>query len=106
MAKYLLEVTYTAEGIKGVKSEGGTAREAAASTLCESLGGKIESFYFAFGSTDVYVVVDFPDDVSAAAAALTVAAGGGATVRTVVLLTPAEVDGAAAKPATYRAPGG
>ncbi len=106
MAKYLLEVEYTPEGIRGVRSEGGSARQSAAAALCESLGGTIESFYFAFGGTDAYVVADFPDDVSAAAAALTVSAGGGASVRTVVLLSAAELDAAAAKPATYRPPGG
>ncbi len=106
MAKYLLEVTYTLDGVKGLKSEGGSAREAAATALVEGLGGRIDSFNFAFGGTDVYVVADFPDDVSAAAAALTVTAGGGATVRTVVLLSAAELDAAAAKQTTYRPPGG
>ncbi len=106
MPKYLLEVSYTLDGIKGVKSEGGSARVAAATQAIEGLGGKIESFYFAFGDTDVYVVADYPDNVSVAAAALTVSAGGGAKVQTVVLLTPAEVDAAAAKKTTYRPPGG
>ena len=106
MAKYLLEVKYTLDGIKGLKAEGGSSRVAAATEAIEGLGGKIESFYFAFGETDIYVVVDYPDHVSVAAAALAVGAGGGATVRTVVLLTPAEVDTAAAKKTTYRPPGG
>ena len=106
MAKYLLEVKYTLAGIKGLKAEGGSAREAAATALCEGLGGRIESFQFAFGGTDAYVLADFPDDVAAAAAALTVAAGGGVTVRTVVLLSPAELDAAVAKQTTYRPPGG
>jgi uncharacterized protein with GYD domain len=105
MAKYLLEVNYTLEGIKGLKSQGGSARVAAAKELIEGLGGKMESFYFAFGSTDVYAIADFPDNVSAAAAALTVCAGGGATARTVVLLTADEADAAAAKQTTYRPPG-
>jgi uncharacterized protein with GYD domain len=105
MAKYLLEVNYTLEGIKGVKAKGGSARVAAATALIEGLGGKIESFYFAFGGTDVYVTADFPDNVSAAAAAFTVCAGGGATAKTVVLLTADEVDAAAAKKTTYRPPG-
>ncbi len=78
---------------------------AAATELIESVGGKLESFYFAFGDTDVYCVADFPDNVSAVAAAEAVSAGGGATARTVVLLTAAEVDAAAAKSATYRPPG-
>jgi uncharacterized protein with GYD domain len=105
MSKFLLEVNYTAEGVKGLKSEGGSARVAAATNLVESLGGKVETFYFAFGGTDAYVVADFADNVSAAAAGLAVAAGGGATTRTVVLLTPEETDAAAAMQSTYRPPG-
>ena len=105
MAKYLLEVNYTLAGVKGLQSEGGSARVAAATALIEGLGGKIDSFYFAFGGTDVYVVADMPDNVSAAAAALAVSAGGGATSKTVVLLTAAEVDAAVAKKTTYRPPG-
>lgn len=106
MAKYLLEVKYTLDGVKGLKAEGGSARVAAATEAIEGLGGKVDAFYFAFGETDVYVVADYPDNVSVAAAGLAVSAGGGATVRTVVLLTPAEVDEAAAKKTTYRPPGG
>jgi uncharacterized protein with GYD domain len=105
MPKYLLEVNYSLEGIRGVRAQGGTARVAAATELIESLGGTIESFNFAFGGADVYLIANFPDDVSAAAAALTVSAGGGATTRTVPLLTPAQVDEAVAKNATYRPPG-
>src|SRR5258708_919771 len=105
MPKYLLEVNYTLEGIQGVKAKGGAARKAAASAAAKSAGGKIESFFFAFGSTDVYVIADFPDNSAAAALALAVSAGGGATVRTVVLLTPDEIDAAAGKKVTYRPPG-
>ena len=99
------EVNYTLDGVKGLNAEGGSARVAAATELVESLGGKIESFYFAFGDTDVYVIVDMPDDVSVASAALTVSGGGGVTVRTVVLLTAADLDAATKKTATYRPPG-
>lgn len=94
------------EGIKGVKGKGGTARQAAATELIEGLGGKIESFYFAFGGSDAFVVAELPDEVSAMAAALTVGAAGGATIRTVSLLTPAQVDAAANKSVKYRPPGG
>ncbi|MGA3147132.1 MAG: GYD domain-containing protein [Acidimicrobiales bacterium] len=105
MPKYLLEVNYTLDGLRGLKSEGGSARVAAAKGLIEGMGGKMECFYFALGATDVYAIADLPDNASAAAAALTVSAGGGATVRTVALLTAAEVDEAAAKDAAYRPPG-
>ena len=82
-----------------MRAEGGSARVAAATQLVESLGGTVESFYFACGGNDAYVVADFADTVSAAAAGLAVSSGGGATTRTVVLLTAQEVDAAAAKSA-------
>jgi uncharacterized protein with GYD domain len=106
MPKYLLEASYTQEGVKGVQAGGGTSRSEAVAKVAESVGGTLESFYFAFGGSDAYVVCDLPDNESAAAVALTVNASGGATVRTVVLLTPDEVDAAAKRSVEYRPPGG
>jgi uncharacterized protein with GYD domain len=105
MAKYLLEASYTTEGLKGVLKDGGTKRRAAAEETVRGLGGKVEAFYFAFGDHDAYVIVDVPDNVSAAAASLAVNASGAVRVRTTVLLTPEEVDQATKKTVTYRAPG-
>jgi len=105
MPKYLIEVKYTLEGVKGLKAEGGSARVAAATALIESLGGTVESFHFALGENDAYVIVEMPDAVSAASAALAVNTGGGATTQTVALLTPDELDSAAAKRTLYRPPG-
>lgn len=106
MAKYLLEVQYTLDGVRGVVAQGGSARKAAAQAAAESVGGKVEEFYFAFGGTDVYVIADLPDNTAAASLALAVTAGGGAAVRTVVLLTPDEVDAATKKSVQYTPPGG
>jgi uncharacterized protein with GYD domain len=105
MSKYLIEVKYTLDGMRGVRAHGGSARVTAATELIESVGGKLDFMYFAFGDTDVYCVADFPDNVSAAAAAQAVSTGGGATARTVVLLTAADVDAAVSKTSTYRPPG-
>jgi uncharacterized protein with GYD domain len=105
MPKYLIEVKYTLDGVKGLKAEGGSARVAAATKLIESVGGTVESFHFALGEIDAYVIVDMPDAVSAAAAALAVNTGGGATTGTVALLTATEADDAAAKKTLYRPPG-
>ncbi len=105
MPKYLLEVNYTLDGVRGVLKQGGSARKAAAQAAAKSLGGKLDSFYFAFGGTDVFTVADMPDNESAAALALTVSGGGGATVNTVVLLTPEEVDAAVKKDVKYKPPG-
>lgn len=105
MPKYLLEVTYTLEGVKGVVAKGGSARRAAAQAAAESLGGTLESFYFAFGKTDVVTVADMPDNAAMAALALSVTAAGGATVRTVVLLSPEDIDAATQKKVIYTPPG-
>jgi uncharacterized protein with GYD domain len=105
MAKYLFEASYTQQGVKGVQSGGGSSRRDAIAQMVEGLGGKLESLYFAFGQRDVYVIVDLPDNESAAAVALTVNSAGGAAVRTVVLLTPEEVDAAAQRSVDYRPPG-
>lgn len=105
MPKYLIEATYTLEGVKGVQSAGGTARRDAVAEVAKSVGGSLESFYFGFGKADAYVTVDLPDNESAAAVALAVNGAGGATTRTVVLLSPEEIDAAAKRSVSYRAPG-
>jgi uncharacterized protein with GYD domain len=105
MAKYLLNVTYTHQGLKGVAAKGGSAREKAARDAAESVGGSVDGFYFAFGDSDVVVIADFPDAVSAAALALAVGSGGGATVRTTVLMSSKDVDKAAKKTVSYVPPG-
>ena len=105
MPKYLLKVNYNVNGVKGVMKEGGSGRREAATQLIESVGGKLESFYFAWGDVDVYAVADMPDASAAAAAALAVSAGGGATCSTVVLIEAEEIDKAAQKSTDYRPPG-
>lgn len=105
MGKFLVKASYTSEGAKGVQSAGGTSRRDAVAKMAEGLGGKLESFYFAFGETDAYVVMDLPDNRTAAAASLAVKTSGGAASEVVVLLTPEEVDEAAKLSVDYRPPG-
>ena len=105
MPKYLLQGSYTAEGAKGLLKDGGSKRRAAARTLIESLGGKIECIYFAFGKSDVIAIVDVPDSASAAAASLAIGASGGLKATLTVLLTPEEIDQAGKKSASYTPPG-
>lgn len=104
MAKYLLKVNYTLDGVKGVVAKGGSARKSTAQAAAKSVGGKVDAFYFAFGGTDVYVIADLPDNEAAAALALTVTSAGGAAVETTVLLTPDEIDNATSKTVKYTPP--
>jgi uncharacterized protein with GYD domain len=105
MAKYLVEASYTREGVTGLQAKGGASRRDAVEAMAAGLGGKVECFYFGFGESDAYVVVDLPDNEAAAAVALAVNASGGATTKTTVLLTPEQVDEAAQRSVDYRPPG-
>ena len=105
MPKYLIQANYSSEGVKGILKEGGTGRRTAVEKLFASVGGKVEAFYYAFGDTDLFVIADVPDNVSAAALTLTVNAAGGASAKITVLMTAEEVDAAAKKTPNYRPPG-
>jgi uncharacterized protein with GYD domain len=106
MPKYLIQASYTREGVEGVRSAGGSSRRDAVQAAVASLGGQLESFHFGFGDRDAYVIAELPDNEAAAAVALTVNAAGGATAHTTVLLTPEEIDEAAKRSVDYRPPGG
>jgi len=105
MPKFLIQASYTDAGVKGLQSAGGSSRRDAVSQALEGVGGSLESFHFGFGEHDAYVIAEMPDNEAAAAVALTVNASGGATTKTIVLLTPEEVDAAAQRSVSYRAPG-
>jgi uncharacterized protein with GYD domain len=105
MPKYLVQANYVGEGLKGLLKEGGSSRRAAVEKLFGSAGGRVEAFYYAFGDTDLFVIADAPDNVTAAALSLIVNAAGAATAKITVLLTAEEIDAAAKKTATYRPPG-
>lgn len=105
MPKYLIAVSYTTEGVKGLARDGGTKRRQAAEAAIKSAGGRLESFYFAFGERDAYVIIDAPDNASVAAASLAINASGAVQAQTIALLTPEEMDQAAKKTVTYTPPG-
>jgi uncharacterized protein with GYD domain len=105
MARYLIQGSYTAEGLRGLMKDGGTARRKAVEQLVASLGGIVEAMYFAFGEDDFVILVEGTDNITQAAGNMMVAASGAAKVRTTVLLTPEEIDLAAKKGGAYRPPG-
>jgi uncharacterized protein with GYD domain len=105
MPKYLVQVNYVGEGVKGLLKDGGSKRRAVVDKLFKSMGGTIETFYYAFGDTDLYIIGDFPDHSTVAAAVLTVTSTGTVACKTTVLLTPEELDEAAKKTPTYSPPG-
>jgi uncharacterized protein with GYD domain len=106
MPKYLITGSYTADGAKGLIKDGGTARRQAAERLAASVGATVESYYFAFGKDDFYLTLDAPGNAAVGAISLAVSAAGGAHARTIVLLTPEEMDATSKLKPDYKAPGG
>ena len=92
MPKYLIQGSYTEEGLKGLLKEGGSKRREATEQVLKAIGGTLEAYYFAFGDNDYYVLVDLPDNVNATAVALVGNASGAIKNKTTVLITPEEVD--------------
>jgi len=97
VAKYLAIAWYTADGLRELAAHGATARIEAAKKLVAEAGGSIESFYYAFGSDDAYIVCDLPDNVAAAATTIAAGASGVVVSRMIPLLTAEEIDEAAAR---------
>lgn len=105
MPKYLFQANYTAQGLRGLLNEGGSSRRQVFEDIANEQGGTLESFYYAFGGTDLYLTFELPDTATASAVSLSIGAGGALSITTVQLITPEEIDEACAKTVTYRPPG-
>jgi uncharacterized protein with GYD domain len=106
VTKYLFTGRYNTEGAEGLMADGGSGRRKAVEALAQSVGGSVESMYYALGKDDVFVIADLPSNEAATALALTVGSSGAVKVRTTVLMTTAEVDEAVKQSPAYRPPGG
>jgi uncharacterized protein with GYD domain len=105
MPKYLFIGGYTADGVRGLLKDGGTKRRQAAEQTVQSVGGTLESYYFGFGADDFYLIADLPDHSAAAAVSLTAGGSGALSARTIVLMTPEDIDAAGQHSVRYTAPG-
>ncbi|RFU20846.1 GYD domain-containing protein [Geodermatophilus marinus] len=95
MPRFLVIAAYSPQGARAVMAGGGSARRSVFEHAVLDLHGRLETFDFALGEADVYALVELPDAAAAAALSLTISGGGVASVRTVVLLSPEDVDRAA-----------
>lgn len=105
MPKYLISANYTAEGMAGVRAAGAKSRVDAVTTMLEAMGGRLDSFHFAFGDTDVFVIVEAPDDEAAAAVSIAINGTGAVRTRTTKLLTVEQIDEALRRTVDYQPPG-
>jgi uncharacterized protein with GYD domain len=105
MPKFLIKASYNPDGVRGLIKEGGSKRRAVVQKLIEGAGGKLEAFYYAFGTDDAVIIADLPDASSGIAISLTVNATGAVRLSTTPLITPEEIDAASKKTVDYRMPG-
>src|SRR5258708_16008061 len=105
MPKYLIQASYTAEGLKGLQKDKASGRREVVNAAVTALGGRLEALYYAFGDDDVVVLLDAPDNIGVAALAIGVSASGLVRTKVTPLLTVEEVDKALQKTVSYRAPG-
>jgi uncharacterized protein with GYD domain len=108
MARYLIQASYSAQGISDLVNNP-QDRAAAVRPVIERMGGKLESFDFAFGDCDVVAIAEMPDNVAMTALSLAIGAGGAlSSFKTTVLIPMSEAVEAMRKAGTagYRPPGG
>ena len=105
MPKFLVQAKYTAEGAGGLLKSSASDRRKAVETLASSLGGTLETFYFAFGSDDAVIIVDLPSNETALTVALAVRESGMVQSVTTPLITTEEADRAIEHHIKFRPPG-
>ena len=77
----------TPEAVKAWAASGEDRREVI-NEMMESVGGRVVSYYFSFGESDIVAIIEAPDNQSIAAALLAVTgAGGVADIKTTVLMS-------------------
>ena len=87
MPRYMVQASYNS-GAVGNLIASPQDRSAAVRTPIERMGGKLESFYFAFGEYDVVAIAELPDNLSMAALSMAIGATGTlSSFKTTVLLT-------------------
>ena len=105
MPKYLYHGSYTDKGLKGLLKDGGSKRVKVTKKAIESLGGKMEAYYFALGGSDFFIILEAPDNVAAITGSMVANASGTVKVSITALVTPEEVDLAAKQTMKWSPPG-
>ena len=106
MPKYLLEASYSAEGLRAAMKEGFVKRREAVTKGLTAVGGQLDALYFSPSQPQVIVLAELPDALAAASLSFAVESSGSVVVdKMTALLTAEEADQAAGKKSAYRAPG-
>ena len=103
MSKYLIQGNYVGDGIAGLRADGGEKRLAAATAAVKSVGCTLDCFYYAFGETDLFGIIDAPDEAAAFNFSLLINSSGAVSVRLTPLFDPSAIEGGAS--GSYTPPG-
>ena len=107
MPLYMSQVSYTSDAWAAM-TQNPEDRSEVFGKLTEAMGGRLLSWYYAFGEYDVLVIYEAPDEGTAAAIVLAATSSGHLSrVKTTVLLSAEQGVETMRKAgeATYRAPG-
>jgi uncharacterized protein with GYD domain len=66
--RYLVRAVLTAEGLKNLQKQPPTALKVGVAKFVESVGGKLEFWFFDYGAATAYSVIEYPDEIAAATA--------------------------------------
>ena len=102
--RYLVRAVLSTEGLKNLQKQPPTALKAGVAKFVESVGGKLEFWFFDYGASTAYSVIGYPDEVAAATAQLSTNMAGYARVTIRPLLTAEEMDKAVEKTPPVRVP--
>ena len=87
MPLYMIQARFTSEAWEALYVSSVDRREIL-SKMLEDADGRLIDYYFSFGDSDVIVVAEAPDNVTAASAVIAIAKSGAVSdVRTTVLMS-------------------
>jgi uncharacterized protein with GYD domain len=104
MRRYLVQAVLTSEGLKNFRTQPPTALKAGITRFLDSVGGRLESWYFDYSEGTAYSIIYYPSEISAATAQLMTNSSGFARVTLKPLLSAEEADKAMAMLPAIRAP--
>jgi uncharacterized protein with GYD domain len=105
MPKYLYQGSYTDQGLQGLMKDGGSKRVEVTKKAIESLGGRMETYYFALGGKDFFIIVEAPDNINATIGSLIANASGTVEIGITALISPEDVDLAVKQTIDWSPPG-
>lgn len=80
MAKHILLVNFTEQGLRSIKDS--PQRAAAFAETAKGLGARVEKVYWTSGAYDGVLILDAPDDETASAVSLTLGRAGNVHTQT------------------------